>query len=352
VIVLVLWVPLALLSAVQGLALGHASAQPFLRDYMTYGRYLVAAPALASAGFLILPMLARVARNFLDAEMIWSEEIPAFNALIASTRRLMMSRWVDAAVLVAAYAVTLPTTAALYPAGTSSWVAPLGADGVTHLSLAGWWRMLVSQPLFNGLVFMWLWRQFVWFRFLWRVTRLRLRIVAAHPDGLAGLRFVTIPVRFSAILAFGFSAIGASTIAQAVLVHGRTLDSFTYVIGAQAFGILLLLCGPLLVLTPLLLRVHAWGTFNYGRLAAEVGHHFQRRWLGLPATADSMGVPDFSGTTDLYSIASNVHAMNLTPLDLRTVASIVVAALLPYVPILLMTRQLSEILDFLMKTFM
>ena len=349
---LVMWVPLAILSAVQGLAMGRSPAESFLYDYMAYGRYLVAAPALASAGILVLPMLSRVVGHFLDAEMIWSDQIPAYEALVASTRRLLTSGWVDLAILAAAYAASLQMSPALYPAGLTSWVAPLGPAGTSQLSLAGWWRALVSQPLFNTLVGVWLWRQVVWAWFLWRVTRLDLRLVAAHPDGLAGLRFVMIPVRFSAVIAFGFSVIGASTIAHGVLVNGQPFASFRYLIGAQVLGIVLLLCGPLLMLTPLLLRVHAWGTFNYGRLAAELGHHFQRRWLGIPVTADSLGVPDFSATTDLYAITSNVRTMSLIALDLGTVGSIAVASLLPYVPILLATRPLEEILDFLLKAFM
>jgi hypothetical protein len=349
--VLVMWVPLAILSAAQGLAIGNSPAESFLRDCMAYGRYLVAGPVLASAGILILPMLSLVVRHFLDAEMIWADQRPAYDALVTSTRRLVSSRWVDVAILIAAYAVTLQRSAALYPAGVSTWVAPLGPDGVAHLSLAGWWRMLVSQPLLSALVGVWLWRQIVWTRFLWCVTRFDLRLVAAHPDGLAGLGFVVVPVRFSSIVAFGFSAIGAGTIAHAVLVNGQLLGSFGYLVGAQAFGILLLLCSPLLILTPLLARVQAWGTFKYGRLAAEIGHHFQRRWLGIPVKSDALGVPDFSATTDLYSIASSVKAMQLTALDLRTVGIILVASLLPYIPVLLATRSVEDVLEFLLKTF-
>ena len=140
--------------------------------------------------------------------------------------------------------------------------------------------------------------------------------------------------------------------AHGVLVNGESFASFRYVIGAQVLGIAVLLCGPLLMLTPLLLRVHAWGTFNYGRLAAELGHHFQRRWLGIPVAADSLGAPDFSATTDLYAITSNVRSMSLIALDLGTVRSIAVASLLPYVPIVLATRPLEEIFDFLLKAFM
>src|SRR5262245_31606388 len=93
--VLAMWVPLAILSAAQGLAIGHSPAESFLRDCMAYGRYLVAGPVLASAGVLILPMLSLAVRHFLDAEMIRADQRPAYDALVTSTRRLVSSRWVD-----------------------------------------------------------------------------------------------------------------------------------------------------------------------------------------------------------------------------------------------------------------
>ena len=46
----------------------------------------------------------------------------------------------------------------------------------------------------------------------------------------------------------------------------------------------------------------------------------ESRWLGRPVEEKALEAPDFSATTDLYSIVSNVYTMNLMPLSLRNLA--------------------------------
>jgi hypothetical protein len=63
-----------------------------------------------------------------------------------------------------AYALTLASARS----GCSS-VRRAGRCGVTRramqvVSYAGWWRLLVSQPLFMALFLTWLWRLFLWMR--------------------------------------------------------------------------------------------------------------------------------------------------------------------------------------------
>ena len=73
----------------------------------------------------------------------------------------------------------------LYPAWHVSTVA-----GVEVYSPAGWWHALVSLPLLFVLLLGWIWRVLVWTRFLYLMAGLDLKLVPAHPDRTAGLRFV------------------------------------------------------------------------------------------------------------------------------------------------------------------
>ena len=208
-----------------------------------------------------------------------------------------------------------------------------------RMSLAGWWRLLVSQPLFGDALFgMWLLRLALWVRFLWRTTRMDfLRLVAAHPDLLGGLRFVLAPMRGFSILAFAFGAVAAGSVAASVLHGGQSFFSFRYLIAAQVLGMLVLLAGPALLLTAPLVRLQDWGTFHYGALASAVGNAFERRWLsaGRPLDDDALSAQDFSATTDLYQIVSNVQQINPFVVDLRNVLVLTAATLLPYVPVAL-----------------
>ncbi len=71
----------------------------------------------------------------------------------------------------------------------SSWAVEIAGDSA-HVTLAGWWSVICSAPLFYFLLFRGLWRYIVWAMLLWRIASLKLRLVATHPDGKGGLAFL------------------------------------------------------------------------------------------------------------------------------------------------------------------
>jgi hypothetical protein len=219
------------------------------------------------------------------------------------------------------------------------------------VSIAGWWRIIVSQPLLNALLGVWLWRVLLWLRFNLRVARMDLRLVGSHPDLRGGLQFVLIPLRGFTWLAFAIGAIAAGSVAESVLIDGQPLAAFRLLILAQVLGVLLLLAGPSLVWMWPIMRLQESAIFEYSQLASQMGQAFQRRWLAPDHEigVDALEKPDFSATTDLYSIAANVMAVNLFVFDIRLLAILVVGTLLPYLPVVLAVMPLQDILQFVLK---
>jgi hypothetical protein len=345
------WVPLLALSSLEGLALPADPRESFLLDFSSYGRYVVASPLFVLAGSIYLPYLSHAVRQLVDTGIVSGSDLPAYQRLVESTRTLLASRWIE--LLLLAFALILSVKIVpLYPTDQSSWFSPV-RDGESHLSLAGWWRTLVSQPLFLSLTVVWVWRALVWVRFVARVSRLDLRLVASHPDRLGGLRFMILPLRGFAVLAFGIGAIVASDIAERVLLEGRPLAAYKYVIGAQVVGALVFFGGPLLLLTRPVTTLKARGTLDYGRLASEVGHQFERKWIAGDDTASpqALDAPDFSATTDLFAIAANVRGINVFILDMELVLLIVLASVLPYVPLIFAIMPLDDIIRYTVGAF-
>jgi hypothetical protein len=237
----------------------------------------------------------------------------------------------------------------LYPANIPTWVTP-GAPDSHRLSLAGWWRTLVSQPLFVSLQAAALWRLLLWGRLLWRVSRMDLQLVASHPDRLGGLRLVQVTLRGFLLLAFAWGVIDASNVAAGVIFDDRTIMDYRHLILAHVLGVLVLFIGPQLTLWAPVLRLHWQGTLEYGRLASQLGREFDAKWLTTRRVdKESLSVPDFSATTDLYSIAANVRDINVFFLDTRSVLALVVATLLPFVPILFVRFPVDEVLNMALK---
>ncbi len=80
-----------------------------------------------------------------------------------------------------------------------------------RLTGAGWWAMLVTLPILN---YTWLrlgWKTLIWTRFLYRMSRLRLTLVAAHPDRTGGIGFISeVQAKFALfIFAYGISNVAA-----------------------------------------------------------------------------------------------------------------------------------------------
>jgi hypothetical protein len=347
---IIAWVPLVLLSALEGLALGPDPRESMLLDIAAHARYLISLPLMVIAEAVCLPALASISRHFGEMGLIPAAHRQRYDYLLASTRRLLASPLTDFGILFLAYALTLGLGPSLYPQGVSTWVAPLSGGG-HQLSLAGWWRALVSQPLYLMLILGWLWRVALWARFLRGVSRLDLELIPAHPDLAGGLGFAGTSIRAFLLLATAFSVPIAGTVAQGIVYGRRSLADFKYVIAGIVIVELVLFIGPLFLLGSALLRARTRGIFRYGALAEAVGQQFESRWLSSPdiVSAEALAAPDFSATTDLYSITANAYNMGLIPLRLAQVVPLVTAILLPFVPVVLVALPLNEILSYAAK---
>jgi hypothetical protein len=129
------------------------------------------------------------------------------------------------------------------------------------------------------------------------------------------------------------------------------VESFRWAPGILIALVLLLFVAPMLVFTAPMIRARVRGAFSYGELAEALGRRFEQRWLrrGPELDDDALSAPDFSATTDLYSIAANVRNMRMVPFDLRALIPLVIAALLPFVPLVFAVMPLRQILEFAKK---
>jgi hypothetical protein len=152
---LLTWVPLLLLSVVEGNAWGGAGkdvAIPFLVDIDTHLRFLVAVPLLIIAELVVHQRMRPLVQQFVDRGLITEETRPRFDAAISSAMRLRNSVAAELMLIVIVYVVGVGfvwrTQVAL---SVRSWYG-VEVDNVLRPTLAGWWLGLVSLPLFQFLI--------------------------------------------------------------------------------------------------------------------------------------------------------------------------------------------------------
>jgi hypothetical protein len=346
---MVAWAPLILLASIQSFTTGQDKLTDLLLDFAVHARYLIAVPLFIMAEPFTLSTLGRTARHFVKADLIRESDRPRFESITASARRLLNSIAVEILVVLLAYCTVIILLSMISVETIPDW--HMLTKQHLNFSWAGWWHILVSIPLSLILLFGWLWRLFLWGLLLWRVSRLDLHLVPAHPDLCGGLQFVGASLRAFPLLSFALGAVVAGGIANRVVHQGMHLIDFKYVIATLVVAILIFFVAPLTVFTREILQTRRRGIFQYGALAGAVGRQMERKWLDRNGSADeaALDVQHFSATTDLYQLVSNVYQIKSVPLDLQDLVAVIVAVLLPFVPVLLYEIPLNVIVPDLMK---
>ena len=348
---LLAWPPLLLLAVAEGRAWGGSAELPFLHDVELHVRMLVALPLLVVAELVVHVRMRLLVGQFLDRGLIPEAARARFDEIIAGAMRLRNSVMAEvlmaALVYIVGVALTWRTMAGL---GVTSWYGV--SDGVmVRPSLAGWWLLCVSLPLFQFLLLRWFFRLFIWARFLWQVSRLELGLMPMHPDRCGGLGFLAqIPYAFMPFLV-AMGALLAGMIASRILATGASLTDFKLDLAAIVAVMLVAVLAPLLVFAPNLAAAKRAGMREYGALAQRYARQFDRKWLrgGAPADEPLIGSADIQSLADLGNSFEAVKGMRLVPFTLQTVAQLAVATLLPVAPLLLTMFSLEEVLARLVK---
>jgi hypothetical protein len=342
---LVAWLPLLVLTVYEGVAIGRVVPLPFLYDLDAHARFLVAIPLFLLAEVVIHQRIRPVVRQFVDAGIVTPEVLPGFRAAIDRAVRLRNSLAVELILAVGVFGFGWMVWTEASSLTTSTWYAIADPAG-RRWTLAGRWYSHVSIPIFQFMIYRWYFRLFVWFLFLWHVSRLDLRLTPTHPDRAGGLGFLASgPIAFAPVI-LAQTIVLSALIAARILFQGETLQAYRYVIGAFVILQLLLVLGPLCVFAPMLLALKRRGRREYGALAARYTREFHEKWIEGAAPPDEplVGSADIQSLADLANSYEVVRGIGAVPFGRDTIIQVAVPALIPFVPLALTIVPAEEIL--------
>jgi hypothetical protein len=346
VIALLAWLPLLLLSALDGQVLGGTVAVPFLLDIEVHVRFLVALPLLIVAELVVHQRMRPLLQQFLERRMIPEDALPRFEAAVSAAFRLRNSVLAEIILIVLVYGFGILVVWRQYIAlDTATWYAVPSGEG-SQLSLAGMWFGYVSLPIFQFLLCRWYFRLFIWTRFLWQVSRIELSLLPTHPDRLGGLSFLSGQIHAFTVLAVAHGALLAGTLANRIFFLDAQLLQFKFEIGSVVLLMLCLFLLPLLMFGPQLARAKRKGSREYGVLAERYAREFDEKWVrgGAPAGEQLLGSGDIQSLADLGNSFSVVREMRIMPVKRDDVIRLAAATLLPIVPLALTMMSFEDLL--------
>jgi hypothetical protein len=342
------WLPLLVLSVLEGQAFGGSAPVPFLWDVEAHARFLVALPLLIVAELIVHQRMRPVVRQFVDRNLIPQEALPRFDAAIASAFRLRNSVLVEALLIAVVYLVGVMLVWRHFVAlsATATWYSTPTAQGL-KVSPTGWWYVCVSLPVFQFLLIRWYYRILIWVRFLWRVSRIELSLIPTHPDRVGGLGFLPLVSFAFAPLAVAHGAMLAGLIANRIFYLRAALPDFKAEIAVVVLFLLCLVLGPFLMFAPQLAAAKRRGLREYGTLAERYVREFDSKWVhGGAVTVNEplVGSADIQSLADLDNSFEIVKTMRVAPITRDALVGLVVATLAPVVPLALTMMSLEELL--------
>jgi hypothetical protein len=348
VISMLAWLPLLILSTLEGTLLNGHLAVPFLLDVDVHARFLVAVPLLIAAELVVHRRLRFVVKQFLERNLIPESARNRFDAAIASAFRLRNSMLAEVLLIVFVYGVGYLIWHARSEFDTATWYASSADEGY-KLTLTGIWFVWVSLPIFQFLLVRWVYRIVLWTRFLWQVSRIDLNLIPTHPDRVGGLGFVSNTVYAFTPLALVFGVILSASIANRIFYLGAKLPEFMIEIAVFVGAFLFLALLPPMVFAPGLAEAKRRGIREYGTLAERYVREFDTKWLrgGAPADEQFVGSGDIQSLADLANSYEVVKTMRIAPITQEAVVRLVIATLVPVAPLALTMMPLGELLKLL-----
>jgi hypothetical protein len=326
------WFPLLATAVASKVVSGRFPSQ-FL-DYATHVRLLVGIPLLFVGEQSVAMRTERCIDRFLIGR--WAEEgEEAVRRIVAAA-----TRWRDAAppeilsLLLALLGGQAVMRGSLEHLGImrDRAIEP-GASGLAAFT---WWFGLVALPVYQFLVYRWLWRWVIWSRVLWSLSRLRIRPLATHPDRQGGLGFLSEPAVGFRFVILAMSSVQAAVWANQTLFGHVSVQSFKSALALNLVAMLTLALGPLLVFCGVLWRARFGAVRDYGHLGLDLVRAFDRRWIGRTDREGLLGNPDQSSVTDFGTTYEVIRQMRLVPFGPREMAVLAASVLLPMIPLALL----------------
>lgn len=306
-------------------------------------RLLLVIPLLFVCESLVEPRLAGFVQTIVRSGVVTSDTLPALKSEISRITR-WKEAWLPEALCLLA--------AALFPlaASRSSFSGTTVLDAghaLSDLPLMGQWYWVVCLTLFRFLLLRWVWRLVLWCYFLWRLSRLPLKLVPTHPDYAGGLGYLEVVQAHFTPLVFAISAMHSAILAEDIS-SGRAPFEAVYPTLAFILAVdAILFLGPPFIFTAKLWACRIKGMSDYMVFASDYVRDFDQKWLNTPPPQpDSpLGTPDLQSLADLTNSVNVIRGMRLAPISVRLIQDLLIVAVLPMLPLLLFKYPIAELLQ-------
>lgn len=319
----------------------------YLADLGVWAKFFIGIGAFVLAELQVENGLKAKLAQLARAPIVAPTSIPAAATIVSWALRQRDSRGAELACLALAVFASTLSYLNFHTAEASSWAVEHLLEG-NRITLAGWWSICFSLPLFVFLFLRGAWRHLVWTRLLRKLATLDLRLVATHPDGKGGLAFLGQYPNAYAIFVFGMSCAIAAAVAKHHLNEGLSTATLTTVMGGWLAIVISFFAYSLSAFSPPLYRLKEQGMSLLGAQATNYCRSAERKAIGQNVFPASTPEPD----TELSDPGKHYEAtckLSTILVSRATVVPVAAAALIPFALVAATMLPYKDVLSVLKK---
>jgi hypothetical protein len=343
---LITWLLLLLFSFLGG-SLGNFFSINVLAGHV---RFLAVIPLFFICESWVGPRMGEFVRNIVNSGVIPESEQPALFVTIRRILRLKDSWVIEALLFLIMFVLPVIDTHGFLP-GKSSNTAFLIQQAGGKLTLTNIFYIGFCLPLFRFLLVRWLWHLGIWWYFLFRLQKLKLKLIPTHSDGEGGLGYLEVVQEHFTPLAVAFSALLSASFAEEIIAGTLPFEALYYLIPAGLILNLLFFVAPLLMFSSQLWMCRVNGLNDYMVMASHYVDAFDQTWVkDENATGQSqLGSGDIQSLADLTNSVRVVREMQTVPVSRRLIMAFIVSSIIPFLPFVFMKLNFDEVVVRLFK---
>jgi hypothetical protein len=289
--------------------------------------------------------MAEFVRNITNSGLVPESEWPALDLVIRRINK-MKNFWLVEGLLFLIMFVLPHFGFSSVMSGKTSNAAWIFEQAGGNLTLPNVFYAWFCLPLFRFLLVRWIWHLGLWWFFLYRLKKLRLRLIPIHSDGVGGLGYLEVVHEHFTPLAVAFSSLQAASFAEEISSGTMPFESLYYLIPLVLLLNLIFFVGPLLLFSTKLWLCRVNGLNEYMVMAHHYVEAFDKTWIrDKTVTGQSqLGTGDIQSLADLTNSINVIRGMKVVPASRRLIMAFTISVVLPFLPFVFMKFNFNELM--------
>lgn len=350
-VIVIAYVPILIGSAIDGSLFRGNVDVPFLLDYKSQFRALIAIPLLIIGRKAVKEKVEHtctyVADKLLDDDQFKTVFAPAIDKLERFNEKGFDELIIVVVLIAHSFVLGFHNIAILSDAANlSGWYGHV-ADGELQMSTLAKWHLFISMSIYRFIIVRWIWMYGCWVWLLYKISKCKLKLSLYHADKMCGLSLLMVPQRAFNVFFVAIAIIDSGDLINQITYFHQSFELVKIEIVAVMAASFIFLLAPYLLFTGMLLQAKNKAEMAMGRKSMELSNSFQTHFVDQEETeerdkVDSSVISDFDA---VYSLVMNIKPV---PFTLRDIIALAIPIALAFLPTLLTFMTVQELFNIIL----